>query len=198
MVDKEKKRVADRAWYLKNKDRKRAYDKEYIAKNRQRVTSRNKSYYEKNKARILAQMRQYRAKNRDRIRAKVNAYAEEHREEKREYDRLNRVNNPEKFREKDLATHRRRKNAAGKYRIWQWDAISRYYAPESVCLCCGSIKKMTMDHVIPLIAGGENCAFNLQPICLKCNFRKNKHHSTDYRPDKGAYAEFITAVAEWT
>lgn len=48
------------------------------------------------------------------------------------------------------------------------------------CLCCGSIDKLSPDHIIPLIKGGENTIDNIQPLCLKCN-RKKWKDIVDYR-----------------
>jgi len=48
------------------------------------------------------------------------------------------------------------------------------------CLCCGSLKKIALDHVIPVSKGGENSIDNLQPLCRSCNSRKSDK-IIDYR-----------------
>lgn len=48
------------------------------------------------------------------------------------------------------------------------------------CLCCGSDKKITLDHVIPVNKGGLNEIKNLQPLCISCNSRKSDQ-IIDYR-----------------
>lgn len=58
------------------------------------------------------------------------------------------------------------------------DAVFAKYGKQ--CLCCGSTKKITIDHVVPVYHGGENNLDNLQPLCKSCNSRKNTSNK-DYR-----------------
>lgn len=50
----------------------------------------------------------------------------------------------------------------------------------SNCLACGSIERLTWDHVIPLTKGGAHCVSNLQCLCRPCNERKQAR-VIDYR-----------------
>jgi 5-methylcytosine-specific restriction endonuclease McrA len=49
-----------------------------------------------------------------------------------------------------------------------------------VCLCCGSLDGISLDHIVPLSAGGRNVKENLQPLCMTCN-RKKRCKTIDYR-----------------
>lgn len=48
------------------------------------------------------------------------------------------------------------------------------------CLKCGSKYKLSLDHIIPICKGGENCITNLQPLCKNCNSSKGSK-IIDYR-----------------
>ena len=48
------------------------------------------------------------------------------------------------------------------------------------CLCCGAIDNLSIDHIIPVINGGENDLSNLQTLCKKCNSSKGTKVK-DYR-----------------
>ena len=43
----------------------------------------------------------------------------------------------------------------------------------NICLKCGSVKKLTPDHVVPLSKGGSNGIENIQPLCRHCNAVKH-------------------------
>lgn len=49
------------------------------------------------------------------------------------------------------------------------------------CIKCGSSKRMTIDHIIPISKGGTNDESNLQPMCFDCNTEKGNRSSIDYR-----------------
>lgn len=133
---------------------------------------------------------------------------EKHRESRRGWKKRNpekmqgyirkwQKNNPEKNREsvsasqkkhpeKHLATnHRyrtRKTEAGGSYTAAEWKALKKQYGGR--CLCCGKKKKLTADHVIPVIAGGTSDISNIQPLCRGCNSSKGTK-TTDYRTKSG-------------
>lgn len=68
----------------------------------------------------------------------------------------------------------------GSFTAKEWiDLCDRY---GNVCLCCKESKKLTADHVVPLISGGVNDISNIQPLCLSCNSKKGTK-TIDYRKD---------------
>jgi len=63
----------------------------------------------------------------------------------------------------------------------EWKEVKEQYNYQ--CLCCKKYEpeiKLGIDHVIPLALGGNNTRENIQPLCFKCNSRKNIK-TTDYR-----------------
>ena len=48
------------------------------------------------------------------------------------------------------------------------------------CLKCGTMRKLTIDHINPLYIGGENKLSNLQTLCRSCNSNKGINFK-DYR-----------------
>jgi len=48
------------------------------------------------------------------------------------------------------------------------------------CLCCGTSKLLTIDHIHPIYYGGKNKISNLQTLCKSCNSRKGTSFY-DYR-----------------
>ncbi|MDP2661878.1 MAG: HNH endonuclease [Dehalococcoidia bacterium] len=40
------------------------------------------------------------------------------------------------------------------------------------CVKCGAESDLTVDHIIPVIAGGPNEESNFQTLCKTCNSRK--------------------------
>jgi len=67
---------------------------------------------------------------------------------------------------------------AGSYTLQEWQDLCQKY--EFKCLCCGQVKPLTVDHVMPLSKGGLNTIDNIQPLCKLCNCRKGVGTS-DYR-----------------
>jgi 5-methylcytosine-specific restriction endonuclease McrA len=51
------------------------------------------------------------------------------------------------------------------------------------CLKCGQETKLTIDHIIPVTAGGATNVWNVQPLCFPCNSSKQTK-VIDFRPDE--------------
>lgn len=81
-------------------------------------------------------------------------------------------------------THKRRaliKNLTEHFILSEWDELKKKW--DYRCLACSEQEpkiKLSPDHIIPLSLGGKNTIENIQPLCLKCNCRKNKK-IIDYR-----------------
>lgn len=49
------------------------------------------------------------------------------------------------------------------------------------CLCCGSTRRLGLDHIRPVSKGGKTELDNLQLLCKRCNEAKDDQ-IIDYRP----------------
>ncbi len=86
---------------------------------------------------------------------------------------------------------RRRRALMGHKRIRGWPALRAWFG--ECCLCCGAVRRIEADHVIPLAKGGPDTLANLQPLCRFCN--ASKHTQTnDYR-DPERLAAFLTSCS---
>ncbi len=54
----------------------------------------------------------------------------------------------------------------------EWSALLERYGFR--CAYCNVDGKLTLDHVVPVAAGGKTSISNCVPACLRCNLRKNK------------------------
>lgn len=80
--------------------------------------------------------------------------------------------NRSKWEETPAKRRERLKAKAGKgWRPSEWDALVALY--RNLCLKCRKkFRKLTADHVIPLVRGGRHHISNIQPLCRRCNASK--------------------------
>ena len=77
-------------------------------------------------------------------------------------------------RDRQIETERRRARlmgAEGSFSEAEWSDLKRKYSFR--CAYCGKKKKLTMDHVVPLIRGGRHDKTNIVPACVNCNAQKS-------------------------
>lgn len=75
----------------------------------------------------------------------------------------------------------RKKMAVGSHTLQEWEDLKKKY--NYTCLCCGKREPeitLTEDHIVPLSKGGTDYIDNIQPLCQRCNSRKNTK-IVDYR-----------------
>lgn len=98
--------------------------------------------------------KEYYLNNVDKIKAKVALWKKE---------------NKEKWSQM-CSIYRHNKRAGGKIDIKEWNNKCKLL--KFKCQHCGTIERITIDHIIPVSKGGSNDISNLQPLCISCNSRK--------------------------
>jgi 5-methylcytosine-specific restriction endonuclease McrA len=131
------------------------YKRRYRDANRQKGRDYAKAYYWRNRDREHERMRRWRAANLDKH---------------AQYSRNWRAANPDKERELGRRREARKRQALSiPFNVGQLAARMAYWGNR--CWMCGG-EAGTVDHVIPLAAGGPHCLSNLRPACRSCNSSK--------------------------
>jgi 5-methylcytosine-specific restriction endonuclease McrA len=154
----------------------REYGKQRYKKDSDKIKKKAKKWKEENKERYRQSLKDWHIKH-------PNYYTEyyhgEHLTQKRKTEEFkaskrqsNRINQSKR--------RARRKACKGDISVAEWNALIEQY--DHTCLRCGrNDVKLTLDHVLPLVMGGEHSIENAQPLCKFCNSKKGVKH-IDYRP----------------
>ena len=179
-----------------NPEKHRETARKYVEANKEHIREIKRAHQKMNPEKYDEALRKYRKSHQEEINIKAkerrernlehyreigrNSY-ERHAEERRKYSSEYYKRCPEKS---VAATNRRR---ALKYASEithteeEWQELKAFY--NFTCLCCGKQEpeiKLTRDHIIPLTQGGSDSIDNVQPLCARCNSKKNNKH-IDYR-----------------
>jgi 5-methylcytosine-specific restriction endonuclease McrA len=177
-------------------DQYRAKEREYVEANKAHYQELKRSHQKAYPEKYEDSLRKYRETHREEINTKArerrqqdlehyreigrksrDKYAEERNTYQRGYGKANR----DKL---TLFTNIRRARklaVGGSYTDKEWQSLKAFY--DYKCLCCGKREpeiRLTRDHVIPLTKGGTDSIDNVQPLCARCNSKKNNKH-IDYR-----------------
>jgi hypothetical protein len=142
-ANKEKMLRKNAQWRRANKDRKKAIDRAWYALNREHCLEQQKTYYQNNKQKLHEASKRWKQRNIDKVRAAGRRHAARRR-----------------ARQKPLipATTSCTMHLSA---IWN-----------NHCAYCGTVGKLTIDHVLPVAFGGLDEFGNLVPACGICNSSK--------------------------
>ena len=146
------------------------------------------------RARSRAERKRFREQNPERAKkeyrewyyTKGQVYHRKHKEQNRERyienKRKWRAANPDKVQTENAHRSAWRRGAFGQHSSVEWKSLCAKFGGR--CLCCGGKVKLTRDHIIPTTDPScSNEIWNVQPLCMPCNSRKNNRH-INYRPDR--------------
>lgn len=146
-------------------------------RNKSNEIIRLREYYKNNKKRILNYKKENRIVNHDLFVMR----------EKKNRDRRGDLNkilskkwrdaNLDKVRVYSHTNNAKRKNAKA-YAIKTIELIALRKKP---CFECGATNKIHIDHIIPIIKGGNHSIGNLMPLCANCNLSKGSKTYMEWR-----------------
>ena len=186
----------DRAKWAADLETNRQKQRDRVAQNMEHIRELKRAHQEAHPEKYEEALRKYRKTHREEINVRAKERRQQNLEHHREIGRKSREKHAEERnayqreyskanRDKlTLYTNNRRARklaAEGSHSDEEWQELKAFY--NFKCLCCGQQEpdiKLTRDHVLPLIQGGTDSIDNIQPLCARCNSKKNYKH-IDYR-----------------
>ena len=167
------------AWYCKSCQDKRR--KKWARKNPKRDRETRRLWAKKSRPhrwmKVRAAEKRYAALHPDRRRDSCNKWTRKNRDKRHAIDARWRSRN----RAKCALRQQQRRRVSGDLTLAQWLEILELF--DGKCLRCGTKKRISIDHIIPIAKGGLHTASNVQPLCCSCNSSK-RTKIIDYRPNK--------------
>lgn len=152
-----------RDWAIAHPERRRAIERKALKVNRERKNAQSRKWRELHPERRKEVVNKWDKGNRDKLNAA--ARRRDHEDPTRRIVKANK-------------RRTRITSAGGSFTRTEWKDLCARYG--FACVCCGEVKPLTVDHVIPVSKGGTSYIDNLQPLCKSCN--SAKHDKTiDYR-----------------
>lgn len=230
--NKEEARQQQRERYKNNKEHILAQTKEYARRNKEAVAARKHKYYKEHFDEIAQKSKAYRESHKEyqstyhkqyRIKHynKLVAYHKEYRETNKdvlsEQKRLDRIQNPQRYREYESRRDKEQRREKNKrYRIslkgkavhnisnikrrtlkrclpsdftkTDWEDCVKYF--NGRCAYCGEeAELLSQDHFIPLAKMGEFTKNNVICCCVTCNSSKQDFDFFEWYPKQSFYSK---------
>ncbi len=113
------------------------------------------------------------------------------------YTKTWRSANKEKVLHWNLRKNAKRKGAViGEFTVLDWKQLKNIWG--NCCAYCGKMKRLTRDHMMPLIKGGIHDLSNIVPACLSCNTQKCGRNVEEYYQWLEARVNFYKTFLEST
>jgi 5-methylcytosine-specific restriction endonuclease McrA len=159
--------------YTRCKECERVQKQAYYQRTRAAALDRAKRRAEANRDAVLAYKKSYYLERRADLNAKATQYARTHPEVRRGIAKRYAATHPE-MRRKHLHNWRARRRKAF---IESVDIKMIYARDSGICQLCKKPvprEQASMDHIIPLSAGGVHAPWNVQLTHLRCNLKRNR------------------------
>lgn len=146
--------------------------KQWYEANAERALASRKRWQQSHPAENCAYVKKWRdasPENKAKAVSWTKAWMSAHPEKRRAYYHRWYIENQASLRK--LYSERKAVYAASDFTFDQWLSILEVFGGR--CAYCLEVKKLTMDHVIPVSDGGQHTSENIVPACQSCNSRKN-------------------------
>lgn len=166
--------------YWRNLDKAKEYTKKYYQDHKKELTEATRLYYKENSEARKQYSKDYRESHKESVSNSQKEWWKNNKKRNSYFDKF-----PEKRLEYERNRRARIRGSGGKFTSEEWKRVCDFYGNK--CLSCGKDdEKLTLDHVIPLKAGGKHSIENIQPLCGHCNYSKGTK-IIDYRNGKVLY-----------
>jgi 5-methylcytosine-specific restriction endonuclease McrA len=176
-----------RAWRDKNREKIRAQQRARYAANPAKYKAQQRAMHAAHPERKRYAAKMYNAANSERKKAYYREYNSKHAAKKSRASLLWQHANPEKARlQKKRAIHKRRAllrdSGSTGFTSAQWLSLVERFG--GCCAYCGK-PGTTIDHVVPIAAGGRDEISNVLPACKSCNASKGNKVLAIWLAQKG-------------
>lgn len=160
-------RLAGREWASRNKDKLREKSRRHYRKNREESIRKSLKWYKDHPEEARRMTREFHARHPGR---------------RKFWDKRYYENNKDAFILNGHIRRARVKKSGGIISRKEWKELKEQFGNRCINPECKDPykKPLTLDHVVPIVLGGENVIQNAQPLCKSCNSRKNTK-VIDYR-----------------
>ena len=161
----------------------------YLAENKERISTVRLSYRKNNKAKISAADAVYYLINKHKLLPRLVVSAAKYKKENP--DKVKATNaawaaaNPDTIRINNLNRSARKRAAGGKLSKGLPEIL--FKLQKGKCACCRENLngKYHLDHIMPLVLGGDNKDSNIQLLHARCNLQKGAKHPVDFMQSRG-------------
>jgi 5-methylcytosine-specific restriction endonuclease McrA len=126
------------------------------AQNPEKFRNATRKWRKANPGKSCEASRRWRKQNADKSREMLKAWHEKNPDARKRYEGARRA---------------RKKGCEASLTNAEW--LSRLSEFQDRCAYCGSLEKLTIDHIVPLSRGGAHTSTNVAPACLSCNTSKH-------------------------